>query len=237
MISSIGVFSHTLRLDYRSEFLRAAAIHLFADGLIGHPSNAALASYDEVQNVANYVCLFHDWCPDWAHQRYHDTQIRDELLKFRKRISSLEAEGNKVAAHLNKYYLPTNELGQLELVGEQLKTIYFYMPLTSEDLGEIKQSGRCWTVRHLDYDSLLTAAGRTEAEVKAGRDGHWRYGVELEKIYLNAQTGSFFGQYFFRDTNTKDVLCLTAICTTADEKSLSGVANVLDRKSTRLNSS
>ena len=226
MINSLRVPNE--RLSRRSELLWTAAVHLFESGLIGHPSNAAIAKYDEQANAASYVCLFHDWCPEWAHQKFHDSQFADELRKFLARARDLELKGNRVAATFAREYLGKEELQCLELIGEQLKKISFYSPLTSLDLEAVKQSGRCWTARDLDYDSLSTAEGRTEMEAKTEKDGHWQYGIELEKLYLSAKTGSIFGQYFFRDRSTAEVLCVTAICRSEKDKhKLAELATVL----------
>jgi len=198
--------------DRLAFLLKEAALLLFNEGVIFHPSNAAIATYDAQHNVAQYVRLFHDWLPDWAHLRYHDVHLHDELQEFQSDAKRLRDAGNRVAIEFASDYLAKPDLGQLEIIGEQLKRISFYSPATANLLDSLQVAGH-WSVTDLDYEYLVKSMpGRTQEEAKAGKEGHWRYGVELEKIYLQTVTGSVFGEYFFHDKQTNQLFAITASC-------------------------
>jgi hypothetical protein len=199
--------------DSRVQLLRNAAMQLFEDHVIAHPSNAAIAKYDETENVARYVHLFHDWLPDWAHLKYHDFYLDEELRKFQTKASQLATQHNKVAEEFAQAFLGKTPLEQLTVIGEQLKTIYFYSPATGGILHSIKQSGRCWNFTKLDYTYLRnTMSNRDMAETRTGKSGHWEYGVELEQIYLSTGAFNVFGEFFLQDKQSNEVLAITAAC-------------------------
>lgn len=201
------------QLDARGQLLRDAALQLFADGVIAHPSNAAIAKYTEATNVASYVCVFHDWCPDWAHLKYHDLHLHQDMQKFQERVLKLAKEGNKVAVQHAWAYPGRPVLEQIYTVAEQLKQISFYMPATADILHQIRENGKCWTAAELDYEYLLDdMPARAAAEAAAGKEGHFRYGVELEKIYLSTRTGSVFAEYFLQEKQSHETLAITASC-------------------------
>lgn len=225
-------------VDSRVLLLQAAALQLFEDRVIAHPSNAAIAKYDEAANVARYIHLFHDWLPDWAHLKYHDFHLNEELLKFLAKTSELVGKNNPVAARCASEYLGKTYLQQLKIIGEQLKTICFYSPATEGILHSIKQSGKCWNFTRLDYSYLQrTITNRIEAEKKAGKPGHWDYGVELEQIYLSTEYFTVFGEYFIRDKRNNEIFAITAACTSiSNAERLANLDNVLRKFKTHFTS-
>jgi hypothetical protein len=215
--------------ESRVLLLQAAALHLFEDGVIAHPSNAAISKYDETENVARYIHLFHDWFPDWAHLKFHDFHLNEELRKFLAKASQLASESNPVAAKYASAYLGKKSLEQLSIIGDQLKYISFYSPATGGILHSIRQSGKCWNYIKLDQTYLRrTIPGRVEAETKAGKIGHWDYGIELEQIYLSTEYFTVFGEYFLQDKQNGEILAITAACTsTTNAEKLANLDKVL----------
>ena len=210
-------------------------MQLFEDRVIAHPSNAAIAKYDETENVARYIYLFHDWLPDWAHLKFHDFHLNEELRKFLAKASQLASENNAVAAKCVSAYLGKTSLEQLKIIGDQLKDIFFYSPATGGILHSIKQSGKCWNYTKLDYYNLRnTITSRGIAETNAGKKGHWDYGVELEQDILEHRIFTVFGEYFIQDKQNSEILAITAACTsTTNADKLANLDKVLQNFKTK----
>jgi hypothetical protein len=171
--------------------------------------------YDTKENAARYICLFQDWHADWGHLKFHDTQLDDVLREFLAKVREMGNKGNNVASELSRAFLGLSPLQSLSLIGKQLKTIFFYKPATTTLLTRSKNNESCWSWMRLDYEYLEEVMKfRSDAERAAGKEGHWKYGVELEKIYLSTGTFNVFGEYFIEDKKNGNMLCITALCTT-----------------------
>jgi hypothetical protein len=107
----------------------------------------------------------------------------------------------------------TDRLGFLRSVASELKQVEFHLPVTIDLYHEARRRNRRWAHDRLAFNPSYTNCrdNRLRIEKATGHDGHWDYGLELEKLFLCVDTNPCFAVYFVR-SNDETVLVIAAAC-------------------------
>lgn len=199
-----------------ANFLQHAALLLYEKRVVSHPSFVGLARYNLTADVNRYVALFGDWAKyECFHYVYPKEEWRDEAKHLKKALKDLH---EKYPGLVNPIFYGTEAYEKdkthiLKTVLYELKNIFFHRPIAHHILWNALRANRSYAFQKLEHGLEDGYAGRPEVERTSAHQGHWAYGVALEKFYLCWYFESIYTLYFFKiDEETEDIYQVAACC-------------------------
>ena len=200
----------------RRELLERSAKILIDAEVIRYANSVVLLEYDDSSKTNRFVTLFGDWGQMNEHAAAKDPGLwQDSTEKLRDALKDL-VDSQSIPESLGRIMELMSDWPQrdkqLKLAGELLKNAIFYWPLTTHLAEEAGCATIPFAAAQFNFLKKIpeVSSQRRDAEQQNGKQGHWQYGIPLERFYCTSHLDDFFAAYFVKEASTDKVLAIGA---------------------------